>query len=260
MVKVKEDMTGWIMSEHGVPESKLTVIEQTEDYVNPNTNKHHARWLCFCSCGNPKPVIAIGAHLKNGNTTSCGCVMKEKVVINGHNNKKYNKYDLTGEYGVGWTSNTNKEFYFDLEDYDKIKDYCWYEHIPNDKFSTLKTNDPITRKSIKMHILLGFKGYDHIDRNELNNRKTNLRPCTQKENVRNSSIRHDNKSGVIGVGWETKREKWYASIHIDNKHKFLGYFEDKDSAIYARLKGEIKYFGEFAPQKHLFEQYDITDN
>ena len=40
-------------------------------------------------------------------------------------NKKYNKYDLSGEYGIGWTSNTNQEFYFDLEDYDKIKDYCW---------------------------------------------------------------------------------------------------------------------------------------
>ena len=34
-------------------------------------------------------------------------------------NKKSNIYDLSGEYGVGWTSNTNEEFYFDLEDYDK---------------------------------------------------------------------------------------------------------------------------------------------
>lgn len=33
MVKVKEDMTGWIMSEHGVPDSKIKVIKQTEDYI-----------------------------------------------------------------------------------------------------------------------------------------------------------------------------------------------------------------------------------
>ena len=43
-------------------------------------------------------------------------------------NVKYNKYDLLGSFGVGWTTNTNKEFWFDLEDYDKIKDYCWAEN------------------------------------------------------------------------------------------------------------------------------------
>ena len=37
--------------------------------------------------------------------------------------KKYNRYDLSGEYGIGWTTNTNHVFYFDLEDYEKIKDY-----------------------------------------------------------------------------------------------------------------------------------------
>jgi hypothetical protein len=259
MVKVKKDMTGWVMSEYGVPESRLTVVKQVEDYVNPYTNKHHARWLCFCKCGSQKPVIALGSHLRNGNTTSCGCIMKEKVAVNGHNNKKYNQYNLSGECGIGWTTNTNREFYFDLEDYDKIKDYCWFEHIRNGNFSTLQTNDPTTGKLIKMHTLLGFKGYDHIDRNELNNRKNNLRHCTQKENIRNSSIRKDNTSGVIGVRWDTRREKWYADIQVDNKHKFLGYFQDKSSAIQARLKGEIKYFGEFAPQRHLFEQYGITE-
>ena len=37
--------------------------------------------------------------------------------------KKYNTYDLSGEYGIGYTSK-GEEFYFDLDDYDKIKDYC----------------------------------------------------------------------------------------------------------------------------------------
>ena len=35
MVKVKIDMTGWKMWEHGVPESRLTVIKQVNDYVTP---------------------------------------------------------------------------------------------------------------------------------------------------------------------------------------------------------------------------------
>ena len=39
--------------------------------------------------------------------------------------KKYNTYDLSGEYGIGYTSK-GEEFWFDLNDYNKIKDYCWY--------------------------------------------------------------------------------------------------------------------------------------
>ena len=38
---------------------------------------------------------------------------------------------------------------------------------------------------------------------------------------------------------------------------FLGHFDNKDDAIRARLNAEVKYFGEFAPQKHLYEQYGI---
>ena len=41
------------------------------------------------------------------------------------NHKKYNIYDLSGEYGIGYTFK-NEKFYFDLEDYNKIKDDCWH--------------------------------------------------------------------------------------------------------------------------------------
>ena len=42
-------------------------------------------------------------------------------------NKKYNKYDITShDYGIGWTYD-GYEFYFDLLDYDLIKNYCWLQ-------------------------------------------------------------------------------------------------------------------------------------
>lgn len=44
---------------------------------------------------------------------------------------------------------------------------------------------------------------------------------------------------------------------MNNKTKYLGSFKNKEGAIKARLEAEAKYFGEFAPQKHLFEQYGI---
>ena len=39
----------------------------------------------------------------------------------------------------------------------------------------------------------------------------------------------------------------------------LGYFTNKNDAIKARLNGEVKYFGEFSSQKHLYEQYGIDE-
>jgi len=44
---------------------------------------------------------------------------------------------------------------------------------------------------------------------------------------------------------------------VDEQDIYIGLFDNKDDAIKARLKAEKKYFGEFAPQRHLFEQYEI---
>lgn len=49
---------------------------------------------------------------------------KGQFLKGNHINKKYNAYDLTKDYGKGYTLD-GVEFIFDLEDYDKIKDYCW---------------------------------------------------------------------------------------------------------------------------------------
>jgi len=97
---------------------RLTVIER--DYEKEKIMKsRNACWKCLCICGN---YISVSSnHLKSGNVKSCGCLNSELVI---NRSKKYNTYNLTGEYGIGYTSK-GEEFYFDLEDYDKIKDYCW---------------------------------------------------------------------------------------------------------------------------------------
>lgn len=60
------DMTGWVMKEHGVPDSSLTVL-----YL---VNKHGkgSIWHCQCECGNEVDIP--GDHLRSGNTKSCGCL------------------------------------------------------------------------------------------------------------------------------------------------------------------------------------------
>lgn len=70
------DMTGWIMSEHGVPDSRITVLCRAEDYISPN-GYHVAQWECQCDCG--KIFVSSGKSIKSGKTKSCGCLQKEKA-------------------------------------------------------------------------------------------------------------------------------------------------------------------------------------
>lgn len=249
IVKVREDLTGKVFG-------RLTVLKQADDYISPRSGTHYAQWLCQCNCEDKNLIIVRGICLKQGLTKSCGCIKKE---IEYARSRIPNLYNLDGEYGIGWTNNTNKEFYFDLEDYNKIKDYFWYENVDKNGYHSIKAMDFKSGKYVKMPWIIVGKCYDHEDRNPFNNRKQNLRPATTQENAQNHSKRRDNKSGVTGVYWDKGIGKWRAYITKDKIQINLGSFDKKDDAIITRLKAEKKYFGEFAPQKHLYKQYGVTE-
>lgn len=157
--------------------------------------------------------------------------------------KKYNKYDLSGEYGIGWTYNTNQEFYFDLEDYDKIKDICWHESDEGYIVGQILG----TGKIKKMHnIVTGWNYVDHIKHKPYDNRKSQLRKANDKLNSRNRSTPCNNSSGCKGVCWDTHKSSWRAYISIDKKHIELGYYKNKDDAIKARKQAEEKYQKEWS--------------
>ena len=252
MVKVKDDLTGYVFG-------RLTVLEQTDDYVALN-GKHYARWLCECSCEEHTKVKVSGTHLRKKLTLSCGCIRKEKLIERNRSRSKTNTYselrtDEHGNYYIGLASNTNNEFYVDEDDFYKIKNYCWNEHILINGYHRLETR--IGKRIIAMSEVLGYKYYDHEDRNTLNNRKYNFRQADSQENNRNHSISRRNTSKVIGVNWNKNLCQWQARIYINKKEIHLGYFNDKEDAIKTRLLAEQKYYKEFAPQRHLFEQYNI---
>ena len=175
-----------------------------------------------------------------------------------HCHKKYNEYDLSGEFGIGYCSNTNSKFYFDLEDYDKIKDYCWIEYN-REGYHSLEAWNLGVGGNITMNWLISGKHCDHKNRNPLDNRKSNLRPCTVRENSQNKSKMKNNTSGIIGVHWDRRINKWVARIKTSEKRLLLGNFINKQDAIVARLNAEKQYYGEFAPQQHLFKQYNIIE-
>ena len=256
MVKVREDLTGQVFG-------RLTVLSQDEDYISPQGIRD-ARWLCECSCEEHNIVSVTQRLLKDKKrpTRSCGCISREKVssILSKENIFELNLCDEYGEYGIGYCSNTNSKFYFDMSDYETIKGYCWFEHIMEDGYHELVTKDKNTKRNIRMSTIINCKYYDHEDKNPLNNRRYNLRSATVTENNRNKSIAKNNKSGVTGVNFDKKSNMWKAQIGINKSRIYLGLFSDKTDAIIARLKAEQKYFGKFAPQKHLYKQYGITEN
>lgn len=261
-----DDITGWVMTEHGVSESRWTVL-RLHHIVNKKQSdgeRHPLRyWECECSCENHTHMIIGTRDLTTGRSLSCGCNGSDKFLEKGPNHK-LNTYDLSGEYGIGYTSNTNRPFYFDLEDYDKIKNYCWMEHHPFPHYDTLVTNVRNKRgetKMVRFHQLIGCKFFDHRNHDTFDNRKENLRPCTQHQNSFNTRKKKNNTSGVTGVCRHNAKSKpWRARLMLNRKEIKLGYFETFEDAVKARLEGEKKYYGEFAPQRHLFAQYGIEED
>jgi hypothetical protein len=86
---------------------------------------------------------------------------------------------------------------------------------------------------------------DHINNNKLNNNVSNLRWVSSTENNMNRSLSSKNTSGVKGVNWHKREQKWEARICVNGKRTRLGYFEKLEDALNARLKASEKYFGEF---------------
>lgn len=86
---------------------------------------------------------------------------------------------------------------------------------------------------------------DHINGNKLDNRRGNLRSCSQSQNNANQTVRY-NKSGFKGVVWHRRNQKWQAQIGINGKCKYLGQYKDKLEAAKAYDTAAKALFGEFA--------------
>lgn len=242
--------------------NRLLVIERVEDKIDANSGKHKSRFKCLCDCGNY--TIQLGTNIKSGRVKSCGCYHKEvssKIFSESTHRKKYNTYDLTGEYGIGYTLK-EEPFYFDLENYDKIKDICWYMNSRGYLVGYNSDNS----KTIKMHrYIMGLtendsQVIDHINSTrKMDNRKCNLRITSQAKNTINRQTSKTNTSGITGVSFNRRKQKWVAYITYNKKRKHLGYFSSKEEAIIARKEAENKYFKEFSKDNSL-KLYNNQEN
>lgn len=127
----------------------------------------------------------------------------------------------------------------DDEDYERINAYKWqvnrkdrdyaYAHL---KLEQLQEGElPGTR--LYMHrVVLGLRTsvmgtnnpVDHINRDGLDNRKSNLRIVTPRQNMLNSKIRIDNSSGIKGLSWVERKKSWraYANKQGRQLHLYVG--------------------------------------
>lgn len=101
---------------------------------------------------------------------------------------------------------------------------------------------------------------DHINGDGLDNRRCNLRFCTNSQNFQNAKKRSGCTSKYKGVYWDKNAQKWRTQIcPPDNKGntRHIGCFDDEVVAAKAYDRAAIELFGEFArpnfPQKMLID-------
>lgn len=87
---------------------------------------------------------------------------------------------------------------------------------------------------------------DHANGDPDDNRWSNLRSATQSQNIANARIRRDNTSGHKGVRFHQEKGRWQAYLDFQGKRANLGYFDNLDDAISARLAKAREVHGEFA--------------
>lgn len=85
---------------------------------------------------------------------------------------------------------------------------------------------------------------DHINRNKLDNRRTNLRICTASQNAMNK-CNSNGKNPYKGI-CQTSDGMWQAQIYYDHEAIYLGLFSDECKAAKAYDTAARELYGEYA--------------
>ena len=148
-----------------------------------------------------------------------------------------------------------KKIIIDKEDIEKVSNLNWHLRLSSKNYfyAYARARDD-KKEKFTMHRLITDcldenLHIDHINHDTLDNRKSNLRVCTNSQNQQNRKLNVNNKSGQKGVSYIKSLGRWQATISYMNKKIYLGCYENIDDAIEARKTAENKYFSAISLKK-----------
>lgn len=122
----------------------------------------------------------------------------------------------------------------DDEDFERLNQYKWCASKGVNTFYAFRRISRKIKKNrmVMMHRFLkptpaGLQ-IDHIDRNGLNNQKSNLRIVTARQNQQN--LAKPKSSEYTGVCWNKHAKKWMAHFCFKGRVRHLGYFKNEEDA------------------------------
>jgi len=120
----------------------------------------------------------------------------------------------------------------DDEDYEELSKYKWHAVNTGNHLYARNSNGVYMHREV-MNTPKG-KYTDHINHDGLDNRKSNLRVCTNQQNCWNKSLQSNNTTGHQGVyfdGRPKRQKRWYVRFKLNGKKLSLGYFKNIEEAI-----------------------------
>lgn len=146
-----------------------------------------------------------------------------------------------------------KEVLIDDDDFEKVSKYPSWQVEKWGVYYKKHVSGTDSQINIRMHrLIMGLGQFkedkrivDHINHDVFDNRKENLRVCTNQENSMNRGVGRKNNSGNKGV-YRQSRTRWVAHIKLNKKDIYLGSFDRLKKAVIAYNKAAKKYFGNFA--------------
>jgi hypothetical protein len=134
----------------------------------------------------------------------------------------------------------------DSRDYEFLDQWNWSVFTKNGCHYAARKEK---RKTVYMHHVISgnpLEQVDHWNRDTLDNRRDNLRPCTRAQNQANRTITKRSTSGVKGAYWNKSLKKYECRTSLNGVPVYLGVFKTSEEAHQAYMNFMNQHKGEFA--------------
>ena len=145
---------------------------------------------------------------------------------------------------IAYTDKRRVPFQIDAEDFEAVSRYVW--HLQSSGYPATNIGKrPTYCRVLLLHLFLFGRAplgleWDHINRDKLDNRRSNLRAVTRTTNLRNSGVQRNNLNGHLGISYigGQRSRHWWARIMVNREAISLGYYATAEEAVAARARAE----------------------